>query len=108
MDLRLDGPVPVRGKHAAHFEPLIKREGEVYFIQFHPIAMNMSIKEIAVGYNWILSDFDGAIGSSLHRHCTIKLLKPRVCIHHHGSVMMMCMGMPQIARERHGLAKMFA
>ena len=46
------------------------REGDFYPIQHDPTVMGMSIKDLFDGCNWILLIFDGAIGSSLHRHCT--------------------------------------
>ena len=46
------------------------REGDFHPIQHDPTVMRMSIKKLLDGCNWILLGFDGAIGSSLHRHCT--------------------------------------
>jgi hypothetical protein len=58
-------------------DPLIKREGEVYFIQRHPIAIGMIVRELLNGCNGFPPVFTGAIGNSLHRPCTVNTLQKK-------------------------------
>ncbi len=43
-----------------------------YITQFHPTAMDKMIRHLELKCYWNLLDFNGAIGQSLHRWCTVR------------------------------------
>jgi len=42
------------------------REGDFPHIQHHPAALRVIIEKSSAKSYWILSDFDGKVGGSLH------------------------------------------
>jgi hypothetical protein len=47
------------------------REGDFPHIQHHPAAFRVMIEKSSAKSYWILLDFDGKVGGSLHRSCTL-------------------------------------
>ena len=51
------------------------REGELHHSQHHPAALRVIIEKSSTKSYWILSDFDGKVGGSLHRYCTVVFVR---------------------------------